>query len=59
MEKLVYTPKEVTKILNIGLNKVYELIYQKQIPFIRVGRKILVPKQALENWINACSGVAI
>ncbi len=51
MEKLVYTVNETAQILNIGMNKAYELIQQKQIPNVRVGRKILIPKQALEKWL--------
>lgn len=59
MEKLVYTVRETANILNIGMNKAYELIELKQIPVVRVGRKFLVPKQALENWLLSSSGVAI
>jgi len=51
MDKLVYTVSETAKILNIGMNKAYELIQQQEIPNVRVGRKILVPKQALEKWL--------
>jgi excisionase family DNA binding protein len=51
MEKLVYTVNETAQILNIGMNKAYELIQQKQIPHVRVGRKILIPKQPLEKWL--------
>lgn len=51
MEKLVYTVQETAQILNIGLNKAYELIQEKQIPNLRVGRKILIPKLALESWL--------
>ena len=57
MEKLVYTVQETAEILNIGMNKAYEMIQQKQIPFIRVGRKFLIPKQALEKWLSESAGV--
>ncbi len=57
MEKLVYTVQETAEILNIGMNKAYELIQQNQIPFIRVGRKFLIPKQALEKWLTESAGV--
>jgi excisionase family DNA binding protein len=56
METLVYTVRETAKMLNIGLNKAYELIEQKQIPVIRVGRKFIVPKQALEKWLSRSIG---
>lgn len=59
MEKLVYTVKETANILNIGMNKAYELIEQKQIPVVRVGRKFLVPKQALEKWLLNSVGIGV
>lgn len=52
MEKLVYTVDETAKLLNIGMNKAYELIQQNEIPNKRVGRRILIPKQALEKWLT-------
>ena len=57
MEKLAYTVQEAAKVLNIGMNKTYELIQQNQIPFIRVGRKILIPKKTLEKWLIESAGV--
>lgn len=52
MEKLVYTVNETAKLLNIGMNKAYELIQNQQIPNVRIGRKILIPKKSLENWLS-------
>lgn len=51
MEKLVYTVTETAQILDIGMNKAYELVQQNLIPNLRVGRKILIPKQSLEKWL--------
>jgi excisionase family DNA binding protein len=59
MGKLVYTVKEVANILNIGLNKAYELIAQGKIPAVRVGRKFLVPKHSLESWLESASGTTL
>jgi excisionase family DNA binding protein len=52
MDKLVYNAHEVAKVLDIGMNKVYELISQGKIPYVRVGRKYIIPKEALENWLK-------
>lgn len=52
MQKLVYTVKDVSIILNIGMNKAYDLIHEKKIPSVRLGRKIRIPKKAFENWLN-------
>lgn len=60
MDKLVYTVTETAQILNIGMNKAYELIQQRAIPNVRVGRRILIPKLALEKWlINSSEGEKI
>ncbi len=59
MDKLVYTVKETADVLKIGLNKAYELIEQNQIPVVKVGRKFLIPKQALEKWLMSSFGVSI
>jgi len=52
MEKLLLKPSEVTQILGIGRSMTYELINQKVIPSIRVGRCIRVSKESLEQWIK-------
>lgn len=52
MEKLVYTVKEVAQILCIGKNKVYDLIHQKKLSYIRFGWEYRIPKKALENFID-------
>jgi len=52
MEKLLLKPSEVAQILGIGRSKTYDLIYQKVIPSIRVGRCIRVSSESLERWIK-------
>jgi len=59
MDKLVYTVRETANILDIGMNKAYELIEQKQIPVVRVGRKFIIPKLALENWLLSAAGISV
>ena len=52
MEKLLLKPSEVAQILGIGRSMTYELINQKVIPSIRIGRCIRVPKASLQKWIE-------
>lgn len=58
MPKLAYTVKETAKILSLGIHKIYTLTAQYQvtkkegIPCFKMGKKILIPHQGLENWIN-------
>jgi excisionase family DNA binding protein len=50
---LVYTVKELAKILNIGMNSAYKLTHRKDFPSIKIGRKILIPKAAFYDWLKS------
>ena len=49
----VLTVKEVAQALGICENSVYRLIHQKVIGSIKVGRKILVPKICLVDYLKS------
>ena len=50
----VLTPDDVIEILNIGRNKVYEMLNNGTIKSIRIGRKHRIPKKILiENLENS------
>ncbi|MEM3486066.1 MAG: helix-turn-helix domain-containing protein [Candidatus Methanomethyliaceae archaeon] len=51
-EKLLLTVPEVAKLLGIGRNTAYELIYRRGFPVIRFGRAVRIPRQALLEWIT-------
>jgi excisionase family DNA binding protein len=53
MNKELLTAKEVAAYLRIHERQIYRLIKEKKIPAIRVSRKWLFPKDALEEFINA------
>ena len=46
-ESLVLTPMETASLLRIGRGTVYEQIRCGNIPSIRMGRRILIPRAAL------------
>ena len=46
------TVPEVAKILQRGPNFIYERIKRGEIPHMRLGRGILVPRYALAKWIE-------
>ncbi|MEN8908278.1 MAG: helix-turn-helix domain-containing protein [Clostridiales bacterium] len=52
MEKLVYNVNDLTKVLDIGLNKAYELVRENKIPNIRVGKKYMIPRKELLKWLK-------
>jgi len=51
-ERLTYTVKEVAFLLNLGLNKTYELVSSNDFPALHVGRKIVIPKAALHKYLE-------
>ena len=50
--KLTFTVEETAKILGIGRNSAYEAVARGEIPVIRVGKRLLVPKAALEKLLG-------
>lgn len=49
--RLLLTVPEAAELLRISRNLAYELVTQGRIPHIRLGRRVLIPRQGLENWI--------
>lgn len=43
---------EVAALLNLGRSTVFELIARGDIPSIRVGRSVRVPRDRLQEWIE-------
>ena len=52
IEKAVYNIYEVAALLEMNLPKAYELARQEKFPSIRVGRRIVVPKEAFHRWLE-------
>lgn len=47
----VMTPTEWAKVHGVGRNLVYEEIRRGRLPHVRLGRKILIPIDALERML--------
>jgi excisionase family DNA binding protein len=45
-------PDDVQLILRIGRSKVYEMIARGELPVVRIGRVVRVPRKELERWIE-------
>ena len=52
-EAVVFSVVEAARVLRIGETKMKELIAAKQVRSIRIGRRVLVPKAALLEFIEA------
>ncbi len=52
-EPLVYTVKELSKILKISLSMAYQLIKADNFPIIKIGgKRILIPDRELKIWLS-------
>jgi excisionase family DNA binding protein len=49
--RLVYTVEEAATLLAISRSFAYEAVQRGEIPSMRIGRRILVPKAALERYL--------
>lgn len=50
--KLTLSVEEAAKVLGIGRNLCYEKCKTKEIPSIRIGKRLLVPKKALARLLE-------
>lgn len=50
--KLTLSVEEAAKVLGIGRNLCYEKVKTKEIPSIRIGKRLLVPKKALARLLE-------
>lgn len=47
------TVREVCAALSLGRSKVYDMIQRGDIPSVRFGGSVRVPRHAFERWIEA------
>lgn len=50
-ERRTYTVDEAGELLGIGRNTAYEAARRGEIPTIKIGRRLLVPRAALERML--------
>lgn len=54
-ERQTFTVEQAARIMGIGRNSAYEAIRRGEIPVLRIGRRLLVPKKALEDMLSSGS----
>lgn len=52
LEPKMYTPMEAAKKLNIGRTKMYQLLHDNDIRFIRIGRSIRIPAECIQSYVE-------
>ena len=68
MKESVYTAYEdlplflnaetIAKLLGISISSSYELMHEKDFPALRIGNRIVVPKEAFIRWVEQHTGGA-
>ena len=49
---LALSAEEITKILNISRTKAYTLFHREDFPFIRIGRRQIIPRDMFFAWMR-------
>lgn len=52
VERQTYSVDEAAKLLGLGRNQAYEGVHRGEIPSVRVGKRILVPRVALDRLLE-------
>ncbi|MBR5704460.1 MAG: helix-turn-helix domain-containing protein [Deltaproteobacteria bacterium] len=53
---LMLTVMDVAAVLGISRTGAYELVQQKDFPSLRIGARIIVPKEQFFRWIQTATG---
>lgn len=48
----------VSKVLGIAPSSAYELMHEKGFPSLRIGNRIVVPKEKFQQWVEEQMGGA-
>jgi excisionase family DNA binding protein len=53
-----YTVRQAAQLLGIGKNSAYEAAARGEIPVVRIGKRLLVPKVALDHMLRESGNAA-
>ena len=48
----------VSQLLGIATSSAYELMHQKDFPVLKIGNRMVVPKEEFRAWVDKCVGGA-
>ena len=49
---LTLNAREAAEVLRISKSKVYELAQRESFPAIRIGKRVVIPRDKLIGWMN-------
>ena len=53
---LFLNAETVSMVLGIAPSSAYELLHEKDFPSLRIGSRIVVPKESFIQWVNEHTG---
>lgn len=53
---LFLNAETLAKVLGVSISSSYELMHEKDFPAIRIGSRLVVPKEKLQLWIDEKTG---
>ena len=56
-EKTCFNVRETAKYIGLGITKTQQFIRSGIIPSVKLGRRYVIPKEALDKWLLRQSGV--
>ena len=56
-EKLALSVREVSSLLGLGRTSVYDAVRTGELPSIRIGTRILIPKAGIDALLKATASV--
>ena len=51
-EKMTLSVEEAGKLLGVSRQVAYQLIHRPDFPTLQIGRRVLIPKKQLEEWMD-------
>ena len=55
---IMLNAETLAKVLGIAPSSAYELMHEKGFPVLKVGNRLLVPKEDFISWVRANTGEA-
>lgn len=52
---LLLRAEEAARLLGLGRSKVFEMMASGELPAVKIGRAVRLPRAALERWVAAQS----
>lgn len=52
IERTTLSVKEIATYLDLSTDFIYKLVRKKQIPFVKIGSRILFKKESVQKWLN-------